>query len=409
MAAMRKDAKACKSQEPGSGCRPSLASHQLSAISIQSRSRGFRIGTYGMLAGVSWVLLWFLSSRILSVPAYSQTGIPDQRASATAAVPPGVEIQVDAKPRQATVGDLIRIDFDFSLPQGYQLRFPQLPGEVGDFTILNTFPGPDVPEEQAERKERPPPNEVSKPWQSGSSHYRARVVAAAYKTGDFEFPALSIALQGPDGGVTEVSTPTVKISIVSVLAPDDNDLRDLKKQAEIAEPTRWLIWIGLGLGIIAAGLLFWWWSRRRRRRQVQSTPVLPGVDPLEQAEADLRALMAQGLLQKGLVKHYYVRISEIVKRALEAGYEIQTIEKTTSEIMTELRPIPTQGVVEPEAAALEQVETLLLSCDMVKFARYVPSIPESEEVAKDAFEILGDCRVKRAQAASGVVSVAGVE
>ena len=43
---------------------------------------------------------------------------------------------------------------------------------------------------------------------------------------------------------------------------------------------------------------------------------------------------------EGLVKPFYVALSDIVKRILESGYGIQTLEKTTGEVMDNLRQRP---------------------------------------------------------------------
>ncbi len=321
-------------------------------------------------------------------------------------LPPGVDIKIQAHPLKATVGDPLRIDFDFTLPQGCQLRFPPLPEQLGEFTILETFPGPTVPPLQEGLKPPAAPQPPGSQSQ-GSIHHLARVVAALYRTGEFEFPALTVTLKDKEGKQLEMLTPPIKIRIDSILNEKDLNLKDLKKQAEIAEPNRWLLWLMLG-GV--AILLLWiaWWRMKRRRRPVLLPSIQPQVDPLEQAEADLRELRVQGLLDKGMVKQFYVRLSEIMKNALEASFDIQTIEKTTSEIMAALAQPPESGGARPAQAGLELVETLLLSCDMVKFARYIPSRLENDEAMAMALQILADCKDRRQPAGSGEVPVAGV-
>jgi hypothetical protein len=322
----------------------------------------------------------------------------------TAQLPPGMDIKVQAQPLKATVGDPIRIDFDITLPEGFRLMFPALPGQLGEFTVLESFPGPLVPSDKPE-EDKQPASKSPGAQIPGMDHHRARIVAAVYRTGEFEFPALPLRLTDKAGAPREVRTPAVSIRIESVLDEKDLNLRDLKKQAEIEEPRRWLLWFA----ILAAALVLLTvvWRMMRRRNPAVLPPALPEVDPLDQAEADLRDLLGANLLEKGMVKHFYVRVSEIVKRGLEAGYGIQTIEKTTSEIMAALARPPESGTAVPEPSRMELVETLLLSCDMVKFARYLPPRPESEGVTAMALQVLADCRERRQPVASGEVPVAG--
>lgn len=338
-----------------------------------------------------------LASILASLP----TALQARQATAPPQLPPGVEIKIQAQPLEATVGDPIQIDLDFTLPNGYRLQFPQLPAQVGEFTVLETYPGPEVPTPQTKGKPSSAPVARTGAAGSGMLHHHARIVAAVYKTGEFDFPALAFVLRDGGGKEVSVSTPPVRIRIKSVLTENDLALRDLKKQAEIQEPVRWLLWLALGTAVLVLALLAWW-SVKRRRRPAAAPSIHPELDPLDLAEAELRNLIGRGLLEKGLVKQFYVDLSDIMKKALEASYGIQTIEKTTVEIIDTL-------AAGPEPASLERIETVLLSCDIVKFARYIPSLAEDEEVVKEAFQILRDCRMRQQPAVTAAeVPVAGV-
>jgi hypothetical protein len=320
-------------------------------------------------------------------------------------VAPPIDIRIEARPLQATVGDPIRIDLDIKIPPGVQIRFPSLPEQLGDFTVLSTIPGPDVPADPAEKRSSPTSLET-RGQEGAARHHRARITVAVYRTGEFEFPPLPIAVTDTAGKQQEVSTPTIKIRIESVLTEAEPSLKDLKKQAEIEAPNRCWLWL-ISIGVAAALLGMAWYRMRRQKKPAMPHAVQPDEDPLDIAEKELKELQGLGLLEKGMIKQYYVRLSEIVKRALEAGYGIQTVEKTTSEIIEALASEPETGGQTPMPAVVELVETLLLSCDMVKFARYVPSRAESEEAENRAFRVLSECRLRRMPAAAAAVTVAG--
>jgi hypothetical protein len=325
-----------------------------------------------------------------------------QPAPSLAPLSAGVEINIQAQPRQATVGDPIRIDLDIILPKGYQAVLPKLGSQLGDFAILEFYPGPSVPSAGGEKSASPA---QSPPGDGAANHHRARIVAAVYRPGDFDFPPVQVSLRAPDGKSFTASSQPVKIQIQSVLADKEPQLKALKKQAEIKEPVRWLLWLALALLLLIIAALAWWLYARRRRSLFQ----IPGqaqVDPLVLAEADLRDLVGRGLLESGFVKQFYVLLSDIVKRILEAGYGIQTIEKTTSEIMRELR---NGSANEQGGENLHRIESVLLGCDLVKFAKYVPSKTEHEAAAGDAFQILGSVkRLRSASSVPGQAAVAGV-
>lgn len=341
-----------------------------------------------------------LAAPLLALPARQDT--PPQPA------PPEVAVKVQAQPLTATVGDPIRIDFEFTSPRGYQLQFPRLPAQVGGFTILETYPGPDIPAQQAPGKVSSPATAPAGAQDSDVLHLRARIVAAVYRIGEFEFPAMTFILREAGGKEAQVSSPAIKIRIESVLSDKDLNLKDLKKQAEIEEPANWLLWSALGmLAILLLLFLIHRWMKRRRRPAL-AMPVQLDMDPLDLAEAELRDLLSRGVLERSLVKQFYVSLSDILKKALETSYGMPTIEKTTGEIVFTLSKPPGPGASALDPQSLELIETVLLSCDLVKFARYIPSRAENDEAVKQAWQVLADCRTRRQLIASPAALVAGV-
>jgi hypothetical protein len=292
------------------------------------------------------------------------------------ALPPGVKIGVEVRPQTATVGDPIQVFLDISYPAGFQVRFTEPPRQIGDFALLECNPGPDLPSQL----QAPGPAGSAPPAQSGKTpHYRARLVVAVYKTGDFTFPALKVRLRAPGGKETDASSAEVKIHIQSVLAEKDAALEGLKKQADIPEPVHWLQWFAraaLILGLAATG----WWLWRRRRRASPSV-ARPKLDPFEMAESALRHLAAQKLLEKGMIKQYHVLLSDIFKMIIAGGYDIQTTEKTTSEIIEEVRATAGRSAerqpAETGPTEIAEIESWLSACDMVKFAKYIPPLEKS--------------------------------
>ena len=61
-----------------------------------------------------------------------------------------------------------------------------------------------------------------------------------------------------------------------------------------------------------------------------------------------------------------------------------------------------EGIAVPSGPEdLKHIELLLLSCDMVKFARYLPSRAENDEAVKGSLQVLLDCRSRRQPARCG--------
>lgn len=298
-----------------------------------------------------------------------------------AELPAGVQVEARIEPQTATVGDPLRLEIAVTVPRGYQILPPALSGRTGDFALLESLPPADDPS--------PGPGLVRRTFP-----YKL----ALYRPGDSEFPPAEITVKPPKGEDLRFSTASLKVSINSVLTGKDPQLRDLKEQIEIEDPYGWLRWALPALALLGAGTLAWWLWRRRPSKVPLPEP-LPPIDPFEVAERDLAALERECLPEKGRTKEHYVTMSEIVRRILEAGCRISTLERTSEEILEELR----QSDRFPHPAAeIHRLQALMELCDMVKFAKYDPARSENDAALRAARQVLELCRRPAPAAASPV-------
>ncbi len=300
----------------------------------------------------------------------------------TPRLPSGIEIRIEAHPKIATIGDPIRLDMDIIMPPGYQVEIPRPVAQSGDFLVTDFAAGLLPPPTES-------PQDSGRPGETRTAaraHHQTRITIAIYKTGVFAFPSMPLKIKTADGKDIAAQSPPVEIEIRSILMEKDPTLKDLKKQAEIQEPARWLRWILMGVAACLLCATAWYFWKRRRRSPAPPTPEQT-QDLLDVAETDLRDLLARGLPESGREKQFYVNLSEIVKRILEAGYGIHTAEQTSSEIMDELN-----GRRDPSPEHRGQIDVFLIRCDVVKFAKYVPARHEQEAAAQDALKILAEAR-----------------
>lgn len=128
--------------------------------------------------------------------------------------------------------------------------------------------------------------------------------------------------------------------------------------------------------LIAAGLLVWlavrFAPRLRRTPKVNVTPV-----KIEAAHViafrELEKLREEKLWQKGEIKKYYTRLTEILRQYLEDRFQVYSLELTTSETLEALLRTGFK-----KDATYNNLKTVLNGADLVKFARYKPEPAENE-------------------------------
>lgn len=139
------------------------------------------------------------------------------------------------------------------------------------------------------------------------------------------------------------------------------DIRDLKPF--LASDPNWpLIAFFALLGLIALGYALSLALRPRKRRAAPKPPPAAPAEPPQTIRGRLDALRASGLIESGSAIPFCDQLSEILRDFLRQRYGLSSRRLTTSEIMHALRP---RG---PEAVC-RAVEEVLVSCDLVKFAK----------------------------------------
>jgi hypothetical protein len=164
-----------------------------------------------------------------------------------------------------------------------------------------------------------------------------------------------------------------------------NDIKDVKPPVNLPD-LWWLLWLLLILiGIAACVYLF---LRYRKPHQEQVKAPVPELPAWEKAYQQLEALRQENLLDKGLLKEFFTRVSDITRHYMENRFNIRAPHMSTEEFLYYLGI--SGHLSETQKTALKE---FLNSCDMVKFAKYAPTIKEALNNFDLAKRLVDDTRV----------------
>ena len=211
----------------------------------------------------------------------------------------------------------------------------------------------------------------------------ATLVVTSFELGEQELPAIAVPVTAPDGTTRTLLTDPFRVGVESVGLDESGDLRDIKGPLSIARS--WLSalpWLALATVVVVAVAYY---LHRRRRAAATAPPPVPRAPPRpfhELALEELRALEKSSFLERGQVKQYHVRISEIIRRYIEGQLEVAALELTTHEVVEGLR----------RAAIGDRVtgafRTFLDHCDLVKFAKLRPGLDASRALMEQARKLV---------------------
>jgi hypothetical protein len=270
-------------------------------------------------------------------------------------------------------------------------------GDQTGFTVKATMPG-NVRAELSTATDtlagkiivlrRDPRDTVSSP--DGSMTITDRYLVTSFDTGTFRIPPFYAEVTKGDSVLRYFSD----VSFLKVIRPDitppdsTNVIFDIvpprAAPVTFAEVLPWLV-----IAAIAAVVLYLlarFLPRNPLRRLVR--PPAPPEPAHVIALRELQSLRAEELWQKGEIKEYYSRLTDILRRYIDNRYGISSPELTTDETV---RMLQKASVTTREQMSL--VKELLSLSDMVKFAKYLPEAALHESSFDDAVRFVEETKL----------------
>lgn len=270
---------------------------------------------------------------------------------------PPIKSAMDYQPRQITIGDRVKVTFRITAPLALDLSPPSGATCFGDWEILGyqALPSRDAGGGQLERA--------------------YEYTLTAWTPGKVTLPAIAFSwtTTGRRKGVFRTEPAAIQVDSVLAREKDPKEMRPPK--GFIGFRSVWP-WIWAGLAVLSVAALIWWWRRRRIRAEAAAggAPAVPARPPEETAREALEELAASGLAESGEIKLFYIRLSDIVRRYIEGRFGISALDRTTAELLPEIRRNPALSRLAPE------IRNFFEDCDLAKFAKY---IPKPEDITTD--------------------------
>lgn len=274
------------------------------------------------------------------------------------AAKPDPEVTVTAvlDKTSVTIGDKIRYSLVVSAKNDIEVEFPDFEGNLGNFNLKDFGSGKQVF------------------W--GRQKITRWYILDTYVIGKQTLPkALVKYRRQGESDWDRLESEEKEIEVKSLLDKPGvkRELRPIKDPLDFPSRGRYVLLGILILLFILAGIVIF-----RKKRKNSALPLdLPPAHQI--ALQKLNELKAKGLIAQGKIKEYYIEISGIIRHYIEDRFKLSAVEMTSEEFLLKAR--------DAQELSLKQKDLLsdfLLSCDLVKFARYSPSEKEIEAVFESA-------------------------
>ena len=226
---------------------------------------------------------------------------------------------------------------------------------------------------------------------NGRLKFESRYLVTSFDSGIYVIPPFYAEISDA-GGLKRFHSDYSFLEVIRVkIAPQDTSakifdiIKPYKAPVTIGEILPWVLLAAVLAALIWGVIILF----RKLKRSKKEPEEIINPDPAHIiAFRELENLKAEQLWQKGEVKLYYSRLTEIVRQYLENRYKVFSLEMTTSETLEALLKT---GFKKDESYS--RLRSVLNGADLVKFAKYKPEPSENEQNFNETWQFVEDTKV----------------
>jgi hypothetical protein len=269
-----------------------------------------------------------------------------------------VKVSLFVSGKEITIADRLKLSIEVVADENYEVELHEFGKNLEQFAIV------DYKTQQ--------PELVGKSKKKIKRSY----LLEPFLAGDYTIPPLKVKFRKIDGAgdeTGEIETERLIIRVTSLLSGKMGDLKlhEIKPPVGIPRSYAFLIW--MVVAVVAVSAVIFVFILCLRKKVNQST-----VDTYSPAHViafgELEELSKDRLLEKGQVKIFYQRISNILRRYIENRFGLRAPEQTTEEFLVGL-----DSETNLDKSFKPLLRKFLVQCDLVKFAEHRP---DSEDIDK---------------------------
>jgi hypothetical protein len=260
-----------------------------------------------------------------------------------------VSVKAKIDTNNVLIGDQLHLKLEFQSDTKTKVIWPQMPDSIGAIEVISR-------------------SRIDTTTANGQYGLSQTLTITSFDSGYYTLPAFTF-IYGKDPAKDSLVALTnpIFLNFKTVQVDTSKAFKDIKPIIE--EPVtfdEYLVYFLIFLGILglAIGVYFLWKKYKNRDKiKLEYDPKIPAyIIALE----SLKQLDSEKLWQKGLIKLYYIRITEILRLYIERQFSVPALEMISDEILDSMNKIRINS------SAVQSLEKVLKVADMVKFAKMQP-------------------------------------
>lgn len=270
------------------------------------------------------------------------------------------------------IGDQLKLTLEAKSDKKTNIILPIVPDTIGKIEVLSR-------------------SRIDTLDSNGIYSIKQNFIITSFDTGRHPVPSFIVmfAKKGmPD--LYFLSTDTLYLKYNTVPVDTSQAIKDIKPPLD--EPISWeeyLLYFIIGVAVIGIGFLgYYLWKKYKKKKEIP-LEYDPKIPPHIIALEALRQLDSEKLWQKGKVKLYHIRLTEIIRLYIERRYLIPALEMITPDIIQALSgPSTSLRVPSIDEELILYMKKVFETADLVKFAKFQPLTDENALVMTYAVDFV---------------------
>lgn len=209
----------------------------------------------------------------------------------------------------------------------------------------------------------------------------------SFDSGSYRIPSFEFNYRlFKDSTNYSISTNELLLNVNTIPVDTTKVIKDIKPPLRAPLTFKELLpYIGIGIAIVAIILLIIYYIRKRKKAEpiikFKSVKLIPAHEIALQA---LQKLKDDKLWQNNKVKQYYIELTDIIRKYIEARFNVDALEMTTEEIVAVFKSIDIDKELKTK------LKNILILADLVKFAKAQPISNEHDICLGNAFDFVNN-------------------
>jgi hypothetical protein len=295
----------------------------------------------GLRLKVSKAMLWLVAIAFLSTINSQQATAQQTTAS--------VSVILRADSTELNMGDPVQVSLTIKHPKGTQITFPAIGDTLGSMEVSSA-------------------SGIDTSAIGNDITLLRTYTVAAYDSGTYHAGPVQVLYKSSTGSTDTAYSNVLYFAVATLDVDTTKPIMDIKPPLEVP-----YVWQEFAYHILGGALLlvlliaaYFLYQFYKKNKPVVEERYKPKDAAHVWARKELKKLEEEQLWQKGEVKHYYSRLTEILRLYLEYRYGWMGIESTTEELEAEV------GMYDINTVAKGLMFETLRTADLVKFAKMLP-------------------------------------